>query len=82
MDAQEKQKILLDAFKADNCLYPWLKNYYLDCCSKGDLMINRMLDNFHLQQIATEDQLEYIWHLYTTFTEDYMQSTLVKDIQQ
>ena len=81
MDVQEKQYILLRAFKADELLYPWLKNYYLDCCSNGDLMINRMLDNFHLQQTATEDQLKYIWHLYTTFTEDY-QSTLVKDIQK
>jgi hypothetical protein len=71
MDDLEKQNILLRAFEADENLYPWLKNYYWDCCSQGDVMIHAMLRNLHDQKTSTPEQLKYIWHLYTTFTDAY-----------
>ena len=71
MTPTEKQNILLRAFEADKNLYPWLKNYYFDCCSEGDVMINAMLRNFRDQKTSTPEQLQYIWHLYATFTDDY-----------
>lgn len=78
---QEKQEILMAAFKADRTaedpdeLYYWMKNEYIDTCSSGDVCINSILDKYHLekQEKATEYELRFIWSLYDSFINDYKQ---------
>jgi hypothetical protein len=76
---EEKQQILMEAFKADRYkwnadeLYNWMQREYVDVCTWGDKCINSMIDKYHLeeQEKATEDELTFIWSLYDSFKEDY-----------
>jgi hypothetical protein len=76
---EEKQEILMEAFKADRTaknpdeLYYWMKREYVDVCTWGDKCVNSMINKYHLeeQEKATEDELTFIWSLYDSFKEDY-----------
>ena len=76
---EEKQQILMEAFKADRYkwnadeLYNWMQREYVDVCTWGDKCINSMIDKYHLeeQEKATEDELTFRWSLYDSFKEDY-----------
>lgn len=69
-EVKKMEEELLIAF-LDNNLYKYMKKHYSDICSNGDIMINRLIDKYNNQTIATLDELYYIYHLYSTYIDMY-----------
>jgi len=68
-----QETILMKAFKKDENdeLYEWLKSEYQNICFEGSSCIISMIEKYTLfeQEEATEDELKFIDHLYTSYIE-------------
>ena len=69
-------KELINVFETDINIYKWMKHHYSDVCSRGDVIINNILDKFNNKSMTcylTEEQ-KYASHIYDTYLELYLKN--------
>jgi len=70
------QTLLMKAFKKDKdnngVLYNWMKWEYIDVCSIGDGVMHSLIENYKEQKMATEEDLEWVIHLYKCYVFEYL----------
>jgi len=63
---------LINVFNTDNNIYKWMKTYYSDICSNGDIVINMILDKLNNKiTIFTKEESNFIDHIYSTYINNY-----------
>ena len=66
-----EQTILMKAFKNDDddVLYNWMKYEYRDV---GDVVMNSLINKYKVQEMATDDELKWVEHLYNCYVNEYL----------
>ena len=63
---------LINVFNTDNNIYRWMKLFYSDIRSNGDIVINMILDKLNNKIIIfTEEEHMFIDHIYSTYIDYY-----------
>jgi len=66
-------------FNTDDNLYNWMKIQYMDVCSNGDVIINKILDKLNNKDHYLEvnmEEIKYITHIIDTYNDCYLKKQI------